>query len=80
MKLYIGFVYLFDGTKDWHIFASNGMRKDMKEEFRDVYNYNYGSKIGRADVTMEDIDEVFTLSEVYDVLGAKNYKIILRAK
>ena len=73
-KLNLWQAYFYDGedNKEWQ-FVSDGTRKDMVEEFQDVYKAEYG-----CDIDKEDIEGVYKITEAYDYTTNKKYKVILK--
>ncbi len=74
IELYQGYFFDGDTTKEWQ-FASDGTRKPLKEEFRDILKQEFGDE-----VDTEDIDDVYKITEVYDYTKKKVYKIVLKKK
>lgn len=74
IKLFEGYC-AEDGEEKSLLFASDGTRKPLKEEFADVYRSHYG-----ADCEPDAIGDIYSLGEVHDYTTGKNYTIILRPK
>lgn len=72
--LWIG--YYFDGEdmKDWH-FISNGTRKDLKQEFKEVLKDEFD-----VEIELSDIEGVYKITEAYDYTDDKVYRIKLMSK
>jgi hypothetical protein len=64
-----------DGEMDSFFFASDAMRKPLKQEAQEAYALMVGDK--KAKVAIED---VYTISEIYDYTTKTNYRLTLRAK
>lgn len=71
IELYTGYYYDDGETREFS-FASDGTRKPLIEEFRDVCKDEFGFKPDQ-----EDVEGVYKAGDIYDYTTKKVYKIKL---
>lgn len=64
-----------DGELDSFFFASDATRKPLEEEAQEAYAKMVGDKTAKV-----EIEDVYTISEIYDYTTKTNYKVRLIKK